>query len=577
MARRIFGKSNKGSGMILGFMAMFVMVTLGVAYLSLTATSVLSSKSDVLRARALAAAEAGADRAASFLRDGGPNGEAVGAWRTSHPSGQSNIHTNDTFYIESLSNNDYFKLCCASGSGITAGKIVVTSIGYASEGGKTAKRSLQVVYEVRAENVNCWSNAIFGGVGQAGKSINGNVKIRGSVHLLGDGESYTDLDHDGHWDAREPFTDSNKNGKWDPGEPYTDLDGDGKWSDAEPFQDVNGNSVYDPALTVTDMAEEISGNADMGNNYSGMPANLRAVLPDPPAVPYGGETVETLKAKLRVKNGKVNISGSAVAGYADVKGNTVKETLDCTYVSDGFGGTAGASSVNSDNGTTNAYDLADGKVTFPKLTFDTYTKNGITYANYLAYMQANALVYNPGVDNKGVPIPLTIKKGTAFSISDAGGNNSLTVDASGNMTIKGIVYCPNDIQFGNSGQINYSGHGTLVTPGSIYVHCNVLPKTKFPTTDSLGLCAAKNVELATGNGDSQLTMALACYAQQSIVSAKQNEIAGTYVCSYFSMSNVPKLYQAPDLVNYLPPGLPGQDPIYITSISTLSWMEVTPP
>ncbi|MCE5200886.1 hypothetical protein LLG39_18140, partial [bacterium] len=80
--------------------------------------------------------------------------------------------------------------------------------------------------------------------------------------------------------------------------------------------------------------------------------------------------------------------------------------------------------------------------------------------------------------------------------------------------------------------------------------------------------------LATGSGDAQLTMAIAMYAQHQIVSVKQNEVAGTMVASYYQMSNVPRLYQVPELANHLPPGMPGSDPIWIASISIESWQEL---
>lgn len=552
--------------MVMGFFAILMIFALGVAYLSVTASSVLTSKRDTMRTRAMAAAEAGIDQAVAFIMDGGPGGETGGTWRTTHPSTDPNNHHSDTWYTGSLGNGATYKICCRNGSGVTAGKIEITSVGTVTEGTSTTSRALKAVLDCSKQNLNVWSNAIFGGVGQSGKSINGNVKIRGSVHLLGDGESYTDTDGDGHYDAPEPYTDTNHNGHWDPGEPYTDLDGDGHYSAGEPFQDVNGNGVRDPALTVTDLAEDIGGNADMGNNYNGMSATVRNLIPNPPTVSYGGETVDSLSAKLRVKHGKVNISGSACVGYANQTGNTVKETMDGVYVSDGFGGNAGAASVHSDNGTANGYDLPDGTVTMPLITYGSYTKGGTTYANYLTYLNQNATVYTGD---------LTIVSNTALTISGAKG--SLTIDSHGNMTVSGIVYVTGNISLGDKhGNITYSGSGTLVTPNSVYVHGNVLPKTKFATTDTLGLVAAKNVELATGSGDSQLSMALAMYAQQQIISNKQNEVAGTMVTSYFSMSNVPSLYEVPELANHLPPAMPGSDPIYVASMSVVSWQEIAP-
>jgi hypothetical protein len=179
------------------------------------------------------------------------------------------------------------------------------------------------------------------------------------------------------------------------------------------------------------------------------------------------------------------------------------------------------------------------------------------------YLRANALV---------ITGPLTIQKGVAFSASNAKG--SISIDATGNMTISGIVYVDGDIIFGNNGQINYSGKGTLASSDDIEVHCNVLPKTKFPNTDVLGLLARDQMQLACGSGDAQLTMALCMYAQSKIISQKQSEMAGTMVSSYYQMSNVPRIYQVPELINNLPPGMPGGDPIWVITIEVLSWQEI---
>ena len=557
--------------MILGFFALMIVVTFGASFLSMSMSSLVVSKRDGMRARALANAEAGIDKAISFLMFGGPSGEAKGAWRTTHPSAQPDNHNGDTWYeppsddaTYPSTGDDTYKICARDGSGITAGKIVITSVGTATTGDMSTSRKLKVIVRFNAENVSVWNNVIFGGVGQAGKSINGNVVIRGSVHLLGDGEPYTDLDSDGHWDIGETYTDSNHNGQYNQGEPYTDTDGDGHRDAREPYTDVNGNGSRDPALTVTDMAEELSGTANVGNNYNGMSGDLRSRVPNPPLVSFGGETVDSLSAKLRVKHGRVNISGSATAGNPNTTGNGQKETLNGAYVSDGFGGNQGTSSVHADNGYSNGYDLGDGVVTLPVIDSGAYTKGGVTYANYLAYLQATATVYTGN---------LTVNKGTALSIT--GPNGSLVIDAAGNMTISGKVYVTGTISFGPSkSRIIYQGSGTIVTPMSTYVHCDLLPKTNFPVSDALGLIAGDKIELATGGGDAQLTMALAMYAQHKVISQKQSEIAGTIVASYYEMTNVPKIYQVPELVNHLPPDMPGGQAILIANISTESWQEI---
>ncbi len=549
--------------MILAFFVLTLVAAFSVSLLSLAWNSLTLSRRDVLRARALACAEAGIDRAVSFLMEGGPNGEARGAWRTSHGSANPDDHSQDTFYSISLASGETARICARDGSGIATGKVVVTSIGSATEAGRAVTRSIKAVLAVDEENVCVWNNAIFGGVGQAGKSINGNVAIHGSVHLLGDGEDFTDVDGDGRWDDNEFYWDTNGNGQYDLGEAYIDADSDGHRDAREPFYDANGNGTRDPALTVTDMASEVAGTANMNNNYQAMPLDLRSRVPSPPQDLYGGETVETLEAKLRVKHGRVNISGTASVGFPNSPGNGLKETVDGTYVSDGFGGNRGTAGVFSDNSFTHGYDLGDGLVTMPLIDFGTYSEGGYTYANYLEYLRSNATV---------VLGDLNLTKGIATTIS--GPNGSLQLDAAGNMKISGMVYIAGNLNVGPSKtRIIYEGKGTIVTAQSAFLHGDLLPKTNFPRNDALGLIARDRVELATGMGDAQLMMALAIYAQHRIISSKQNEIAGTMVSSYYSMSNVPKLYQVPELSENLPPGMPGSDPIYIWTIKVNSWQE----
>jgi len=555
-------KDSRGSGIILALFGMLLLFTLGVSYLVVASGSVVAARRDVLRSRALACAEAGVERAISFLMNG-----TSGTFRTVHPSMNPDHHGGDQWYTETLNTGESFRVCVRDGTGIYVGKVVITSEGTVTEAGKFAHRTVKVVVITDRENISVWNNVIFGGVGQAGRSIQGNVVIRGSMHLLGDGENYTDLDGDGHWSAAETYTDTNQNGKWDPGEPYTDSDGDGHYDVVEPYVDSNGNGQYDPPLTVTDLAEEVSGTANVGNNYSGMLAELGGMIPTLSKVPFNGESVDALAAKLRVKHGKVNISGTATVGGPNASGNGYKETMDGCYVSDGYGGNNGSSSVYADNGTTNGYDLPNGAVSLPVLDSGSYTKDGTTYTNYLDYLKQNSKVYTGN---------LTVQKGTAQSIT--GPKGSLVIDAAGNMTISGIVYVDGNLTLGPSkSRIIYSGSGTLVTSGSTYVHCDVVPKNQFPSPDALGLIARDCVELATGDGDAHLTMALAMYAQHNITIGKQCDIAGTVVSSYFSMANVPRIYQVPSLVDHIPAGMPGADPIWISSIDIQSWQDVPNP
>src|SRR5262249_9629322 len=258
------------------------------------------------------------------------------------------------------------------------------------------------------------------------------------------------------------------------------------------------------------------------------------------------------------------------------------------YVSDGFGGTAGTGHVYSDNGYNHGYDLSNLKdasgndrVRFPDLVTPV-TISGVSYTSHMAYLSANSL---------HISGPLTLNPTETSSASNSYGR--ISVDGStGRLTISGIVYVDGDLVLdkanGNKSYketFTYSGRGTLAATGSIYVHSNLLPVSSFPDPDAIGLCARHRLELATGGGDSQLTMAGAFYAQEKVVSQKQNEIGGTFVSSYFEMSNVPHMFQVPKLAYwdavlqkypYLPPGLPGAEPILAVNMQVGASQEVAP-
>ncbi len=438
-------------------------------------------------------------------------------------------------------------------------------------------RSVRTLVDTR--DVSIWNNAIFAGTGASGQSINGNVDIRGSMHLLGDGEAYSDLNGNGHWDAAESFTDNNGNGVWDPGEPFVDANNDGVWNSAEPYNDSNGNGVYDPPITTTDLNSTLGGTAYVGNHYSGMPAALRALVSDPPKV----TGVETLNAEVRVKHGKIAISGSATMGSpSPVDGGLSKATLDGVFVNDGFAGNQGAASVFSDNGTTNQYDLGFLGFKFPLIS-------GIGAEEYVDAGGAAWENQQLFLDTKALTVPITSITGStpAFAYADTKGNSisftpavksGKTVLSPPTIAVTGIVRIAGDLTIGASKEdLRYVGSGSIYSTGSISVHSNLLPAPGaiFPTTTRIGIIAKKNINLATGSGDAQLSMAGAFYAQGTIVSAKQNQIAGTFVANYFDMgTNVPNIYQTPSLVNHMPPGMPGDKAFF--TLKTKSWRERQP-
>jgi hypothetical protein len=573
---------KRGSALITALIILMVIFTVGSGMLGLSMQMMRRGQRDALRTRALALADAGVEKAIFYLRSTAPDGTRLATWRTNG-------------FTETVAGQGDYTLVVQDGVGDNAGHIVVTAVGRASDaasvaagngGGPTAlssavaggssflpmehKRAVRVVLAVAVDDVSVWNNALFGGVGQAGKSIQGNVQMHGSVHLLGDGETYTDSDGDGQWDSAETYTDGNHNGHHDLGEAYTDTDADGRYDAGDAFDDTNGNGTRDPALTGTDLASDVGGDATISNNYEGMSPTLRGMLPDPTIVSYKGESVQSLSARLRVKHGRVNVSGSASVGAAQATGGSpaVKETIAGTWVSDGFGGSQSAGKVFSDNGVAKRYNLGD-TVQFPVLTSPT-VKDGVNYPTYMDYLKANALV----IDGD-----LNLKPGDTYSASNGG--NSLLVDASGNLTISGIIYVQGNITFDKSGgsrHMTYMGRGTLVATGNVDISTDLVPRSGgFPVVNAIGIIARHQCNLATLSGSSQLMLAGAFYAQDACNSQMQNEIAGSFVCSYFSMSNVPHLFQVPKLAQNLPPGMPGSGQIVVIATEVYSWREVRVP
>ena len=421
---------------------------------------------------------------------------------------------------------------------------------------------------VTSRNVGIWNNAIFAGTGASGQAINGNVDIRGSIHILGDGEMYSDLNNNGQWDPAEAFTDKNKNGVWDPGEVFVDTNGDGVRNLAEPYNDTNKNGFYDPPLTQTDLNSSFSGTAHVGNHYSGMPIGLESLVPGAPRL----SGLESLSTEVRVKHGQIGINGNATIGSASaIDGGTSKGTIDGAYVSDGWTGNQGASQVYSDNGTSNGYDLSHLGIDFPLL-------NGIGAQPYLD--KATGIIYPTQenfLDTRSMTVPVaSITTSTAnFSYGpDAQGNALSWNKATGTLHVTGVIKVVGEIQIGSKDTIRYTGNGTIYSTTNIRIDGNFLPAAgqTFPTTSRVGLIAKENMYLAAGNGSSQLSMAGAFYAQGKIVSRKQNQIAGTFVANFYDMgTNVPNIYQVPALPRNMPPAMPGDKNYY--TLKTRSWRQ----
>ena len=71
----------------------------------------------------------------------------------------------------------------------------------------------------------------------------------------------------------------------------------------------------------------------------------------------------------------------------------------------------------------------------------------------------------------------------------------------------------------------------------------------------------------------QIEVMGAFYSAEKIVCSKQTTVLGTFVSEFFDMgSQVPDIYQVPELANHLPFGMIGNFPVKV--FSHASWREI---
>jgi hypothetical protein len=289
-------------------------------------------------------------------------------------------------------------------------------------------------------------------------------------------------------------------------------------------------------------------------------------------------------------------------GSPDTTGNTFKETMDGTYVNDGWTGNAVIDdgdrgdplSVWSDNGWDYSYNLGD-RVELPLMdgdwremftgatVFNAATGNNYGHAEYfdsqlsgthyvgdLTIDAATDFYYN--ATRPLDPDPANIQNGDDYILFDAATN---VMEINGQITIDGNLEITRG--GGNDTTIHYTGRAALLVHGDVTldtdlltVNANGTTVNSFPQNNILGIMAEKNMYVGTL---AQLELMGAFYAQGMIRTEKQSTIMGTFVSNYFDMgTNVPEIYQVPSLPTNLPYGMIGAYPIVI--YDRVSWREV---
>src|SRR3989338_8161969 len=393
--------NKKGSMLVLAYLIIIVLIILGAAFMVASFNEGLFVERQRRALLAFYIAESGIEQALYDLRQDFINDQTNPAWDDGDINGYAISPNTASFYTipyasTSLNGGSYtVQLENIAGSGRN---IWIKSTGTFGDSNQT----IQVYSKV--SNLSPWNNAIFAGAGASGTMVNGNVHIRGAVHILGTG------------------------------------------------------------LQPTDYVVDLGGTAELiGNNYAILPAALKVKVPALSTTVFNGETVETLNAELRVKKGVVGISGGSSVGEPDDAGNSVKETIDAAYVTNGYGGNQGTNHVYSDNGWSNTYDLGD-TVSFPSLA-DPYQG----YSTYQDYLRANALVIN---DPGELAVLAGLTPSSNFNYN--GANGSISMDGSGNMTISGIVYVEGGGIGMSGGTISYTGQGSIFSTGNVAINTSLL-------------------------------------------------------------------------------------------------------
>ena len=188
--------------------------------------------------------------------------------------------------------------------------------------------SVRTDMRVIVRRLTVWDNALFGGSNQVGNSINGNIQVRGSVHIKG--------------------------------APGKTVDMGGTAFILNHYRDADTNSNF--------AADWVK-------------------LPPVPMINLNGEVVQSLGAELRVEQGDVDLGGSVLWGEQDVTGNIYMEEVDGVY-SDAPIALSGSAEINAaDEGPYDATGLP-----FPTLADPYYhAPTSTNYATHRQFLDTNSL------------------------------------------------------------------------------------------------------------------------------------------------------------------------------------------
>jgi len=297
----------------------------------------------------------------------------------------------------------------------------------------------------------------------------------------------------------------------------------------------------------------LTGSTHIQNNYYPMPDVLKGKIPPPPKVVFNEEVVESLKAKLRVKQSGVFLDFDAGIGmspdHPKSELEAFKPTLDGVYTASGFTG-EGEDNIYSDNGKEAGYNLSQ-RIKFPSLYnsyVDPVTREEYVYT-YWDYIKDNSFHIKENEISYQNPFD--------HSYPNKG---SISWDGQGGLRIDGIIYINGDLVLGKESEIpgvqplRYKGKGILVCNRSIFIHSHLLPEGIFPTDDVIGFIALEDIHILPQKGN-PLYMVGALFAEEGIYIAEKSHVVGSIVANSFEMGKMSMIAQVPDLATNLPPDM----------------------
>ncbi len=376
------------------------------------------------------------------------------------------------------------------------------------------------------DTLDAWRNAVFAGSGSATATINGNVNVSGSMHILGTGDTNS-------------------------------------WSISGNATVLNGyKNAGTPSVPAADMWSRVGHTLEVVEGLT-----------------YNGQPVYTLESVFRSKNVQVTIGGSAAIGDAatidsngdgindiiEYDGHYYKPSMDAVYANKAITGTVYADETAWPDG----YDLGD-KIQLPTLqedyagqlnrngqplnASDCVDPNACVYKDYITTMSvvvngasafSTSCSLTPGVTDSfcvGYDDNAACEAGTGGTCVDpngclkwvknpaAAGDPNLVID--GRVQITG---CSQLILAPGGSSVIYQGKGIIYTGGDVRIDGNLINPVdrEFLTHDLLGLITEKSLNMAESTPQSVLMGGF--YAAQTIGTSKVGKIFGAMVANLFCM------------------------------------------